>query len=76
MRECGGQSISDDFAAINTISTVHTICSKGLLVSKHSRWHFDENEGKRPSTDSSMEIPKQAWAANAMSLKGYLVYRL
>ena len=34
--ECGGQLISDDFAAITTISTVHTICSKGLLVSQHS----------------------------------------
>ena len=43
-RECGGQSISDDFAGITAISTVHTICSKGLLVSKHSQCHFDESE--------------------------------
>ena len=35
-----------------------------------------KTKGKGPSTSSSMEIPKQAWAAIAISLEVYLVDRL
>ena len=61
---CGGQLISNDFAAITLISTVHTICSTGLLVLKHSPMTLWR---KRRGTGLQCPLPwnsKQAWAAN------------